>query len=120
MSISEELSDAVAQAPKSVPLTPHKKATGAKAGKYQPRLGNIQMGVNVRKLTPTVVMVSPEMSAGTHDEQTAHWDLVLKALLDSGYTLIANVLSKETRIVGGPEALARAKETQIVAVTKRA
>lgn len=123
MSISEELSDAVATPRRVKLLTPSKvaadikKVTGAKAGMFRPRLGIKQMGVNATKLNPYTVMVAPEMSAGTNDEEAAHWDAVLDALLAQGYTLVADALSSD-RIIGGPAALAKAKATRIVAVQK--
>ncbi len=125
LALSSQLEEALTGAePKRLPLAPAKvvadikKATGLKAGKHQPRLGNIHAGFKAKKLTPFTVIITWQPTGGTSEQIAAEWDLVLQALLDSGYTLIGNVLGGDTRVVGGPEALRIARMSQAVAVQR--
>ncbi len=128
MQIAKQLEEATSEEtpPKRLrlPLTPAKvvadikKATGLKAGKHQPRLRNIHAGFSVKKMTPFIVFIGWQPTGGTSEQIAAEWELVLQALIDSGYMLIANVLHAETRVFGGPEALRIARMTQVVAVQR--
>lgn len=95
-----------------------KRRTGFVAAVQTPKVK--RSGLFTSKLNPYAVWVEYRDYAGeSRDGGVSEFEAVLKAALDSGYTLAHNILNPN-RIVGGAEALAWARKMRGIALVKEA